>query len=70
MKVISYLWEGIPKSKRKSIFSNSIKSFGDIYKLLHTDAPLTSVFSTEFSKELTDILDDENSDEESESDAE
>lgn len=55
LKVISYLWEDIPKSKRSQVFDSKIKTFGDVYSKLCSDCSLILLFSDVFSAKLNEI---------------
>jgi len=55
LKVISYLWEDIPKSKRPQVFDSKIKTFGDVYSIMYLERPLISLFSDVFSGKLNKI---------------
>lgn len=55
LKVISYLWEDIPKSKRKQIFGSDIFSFSEIHDLLLSDENLTKLFAKNIADELIEI---------------
>lgn len=49
IKVISYLWEDIPKRARKLIFSDRLKTFGDISNIISQKHNLDKIFSDELS---------------------
>ncbi|TYK66030.1 AAA family ATPase [Colwellia echini] len=55
LKVISYLWEDIPKSKRTQIFGSGIFSFSEIHDLLISSDGINSLFTKAIADELMDL---------------
>lgn len=55
LKVISYLWEDIPKSKRKQVFGSGIFSFSEIHDLLLSTESITKLFAKNIADELIQI---------------
>ena len=47
LKVMSYLWEDVPRSKRGKLFNNELKAFSDLLEKLHSD-DFSSLFHSEF----------------------
>lgn len=47
LKVMSYLWEDVPRSKRGKLFENDLKSFADLVEKLEGD-DLSKLFHSEF----------------------
>jgi hypothetical protein len=56
LKVISYLWEDIPKSKRNQVFGSGIFSFSEIHDVLLSDASISKLFAVNIADKLIDIL--------------
>ncbi|TLU65298.1 hypothetical protein FE810_08365 [Thalassotalea litorea] len=56
LKVIGYLWEEIPKSKRGLIFSENIHTFSDIYKQINANEPFSVLFHQELASNLSKLI--------------
>lgn len=56
LKVISYLWEDIPKSIRNKLFNVDVKTFSHVNKLLLSETNFNSLFIDGFANELVTIF--------------
>jgi len=58
LKVISYLWEDVPKSIRNKLFNINVRTFSQVNKLLCSDVNFNALFIDAFANELDKILDE------------
>jgi hypothetical protein len=61
VKVFSYLWEDIPKSKTKMIFNN-ILTFSELSEVLESDKTIDALFSIELAEKIRLKIDVESTD--------